>query len=122
MMNQADREEIRRRARARLAAERAGTEMVTMTVPATDVVAGDWLVEIGGSFGIVGNDKPRRWKAEKVDGGGARVVKVEDVQHGPGVWLHLADDGYAVTFDAPCVVRRRVPVDDFIRLPDGALR
>ena len=110
MMNQADREEIRRRARARIAAERAGTEMQTLTVPAVDVAVGDWLVEIGGSFGIVGNDKPRTWRAEKVDGGGARVAKVEDVRNGPGVWLHLGDDGYAVPFGARCVVRRRVPV------------
>lgn len=111
MMTQADRDEIRRRARARIAAQREGTELRSVTVPAAAVKSGDWLVEIEASFGLAGPWKAQSYRALKLADGGARVVARIERTDGPGCDLVLDDrEGYVVPDNAPCVVRRRVPV------------
>lgn len=113
MSSQADREARRARVRARLAAERAGTEIQTLTVAADALAAGDWLEKIESCFGFDGSrTRPQNFRALTIRDGGARVVAA--IGGGPDGSVEVildGRDGFVLPLNAPCVVRRRVRVD-----------
>jgi hypothetical protein len=103
-------EERRQAIRARVAAQLAGTEMRTFEVPADELRQGDWLDAIGSSFGLAGLGRPQHFAAMTFKSP-ARVAARTDAPGG-GVDVDLEDyeDGLRMPLNAPCTIRRRVPV------------